>query len=74
VKILSASYPTLAFHASMTNSFGKGALISLLRQFSKLHSVSDEWEIPYLHILTVFSMENITFLTSYCVGGMLSTG
>ena len=37
VKILSASFPTLAFHASITNSFGKGALISLLRQFSKLH-------------------------------------
>mmetsp|Transcript_13588 Transcript_13588/g.23852 ORF Transcript_13588/g.23852 Transcript_13588/m.23852 type:complete len:616 (-) Transcript_13588:103-1950(-) len=38
VKILSAKFPTLAFHASMTNAFGKGALISLLRQFSKLHS------------------------------------
>jgi nuclear GTP-binding protein len=40
VKILSAKFPTLAFHASMTNAFGKGALISLLRQFSKLHAVS----------------------------------
>jgi nuclear GTP-binding protein len=40
VKILSEKFPTLAFHASITNSFGKGALISLLRQFSKLHSVS----------------------------------
>ena len=40
VKILSAKFPTLAFHASLTNAFGKGALISLLRQFSKLHSVS----------------------------------
>ena len=39
VKILSKDYPTLAFHASITNSFGKGALISLLRQFAKLHSV-----------------------------------
>lgn len=39
VKILSAKFPTLAFHASLTNAFGKGALISLLRQFSKLHSV-----------------------------------
>ena len=35
--ILSADHPTLAFHASLTNSFGKGALIALLRQFSKLH-------------------------------------
>jgi nuclear GTP-binding protein len=39
VKLLSAEYPTLAYHASLTNSFGKGALITLLRQFGKLHSV-----------------------------------
>ncbi|KAI8821630.1 NUC091 domain-containing protein [Fimicolochytrium jonesii] len=38
VKILSQEYPTLAFHASINNSFGKGSLIQLLRQFSKLHS------------------------------------
>ena len=37
VKKLSKEYPTLAFHASLTNSFGKGALINLLRQFSQLH-------------------------------------
>lgn len=28
----------MAFHASITNSFGKGSLIQLLRQFSSLHS------------------------------------
>ncbi|CAB3977679.1 Nucleolar GTP-binding 2 [Paramuricea clavata] len=38
VTILSSEYPTLAFHASLTNPFGKGALINMLRQFSKLHS------------------------------------
>ncbi|CAM9923322.1 unnamed protein product, partial [Choristocarpus tenellus] len=32
VKLLSGDHPTLAFHASITNSFGKGALINLLRQ------------------------------------------
>lgn len=37
VAILSQTTPTLAFHASVTNPFGKGALISLLRQFGKLH-------------------------------------
>lgn len=37
VKILSQEYPTLAFHASITNPFGKGSLIQLLRQFSALH-------------------------------------
>ena len=35
---LAAVRPTIAFHASMTHAFGKGALISLLRQFGKLHS------------------------------------
>lgn len=35
---LAAIRPTIAFHASMTHAFGKGALISLLRQFGKLHS------------------------------------
>ncbi|EEC50659.1 predicted protein [Phaeodactylum tricornutum CCAP 1055/1] len=34
---LAAVRPTIAFHASLTNAFGKGALISLLRQFGKLH-------------------------------------
>lgn len=34
---LSQVRPTIAFHASMTHAFGKGAMISLLRQFSKLH-------------------------------------
>jgi hypothetical protein len=29
---LSRDFPTLAFHASITNPFGKGALLSLLRQ------------------------------------------
>ena len=38
--ILSAEYPTLAFHASVTNPFGKGALINLLRQFAKVCVVS----------------------------------
>ena len=36
VATLSSEYPTLAFHASLTNSFGKGSLIQLLRQFGKV--------------------------------------
>lgn len=31
VKTLSKEYPTLAFHASLNNSFGKGSLVNLLR-------------------------------------------
>lgn len=36
LQILSKERPTIAFHASMTNPFGKGNLINLLRQFSRL--------------------------------------
>jgi nuclear GTP-binding protein len=35
---LSKDRPTIAFHASLTHAFGKGALIALLRQFGKLHA------------------------------------
>ncbi|KAJ4459127.1 putative Nuclear/nucleolar GTPase 2 [Paratrimastix pyriformis] len=38
VQVLSKEYPTVAFHASINNPFGKGALIQLLRQFVRLHS------------------------------------
>ena len=38
VKHLSKEAPTIAFHASINNSFGKGSLIQLLRQFSKVHT------------------------------------
>lgn len=37
VTLLSAEYPTMAFKASIKTPFGKGAMISLLRQFSQLH-------------------------------------
>lgn len=35
IGILSAEYPTVAFHASLTHPFGKGSLINLLRQLGK---------------------------------------
>jgi nuclear GTP-binding protein len=38
IQHLSKLYPTIAFHASPTHSFGKGTLIQLLRQFSQLHA------------------------------------
>mgnify|MGYP002624979071 CR=1 FL=1 len=37
IKHLSKFYPTIAFHASITNPFGKPALFQLLRQFDALH-------------------------------------
>ena len=36
--MLSKDYPTLAFHASITNPFGKGSLLGLLRQLARLRS------------------------------------
>ena len=39
---LAKDRPTIAFHASLNHAFGKGALISLLRQFGKLHEDKKE--------------------------------
>jgi nuclear GTP-binding protein len=36
LNVLSAEYPTVAFHANIQNSFGKATLINLLRQFAKV--------------------------------------
>ena len=38
VRLLLKERPTLAMHSSIKKSFGKGSLITLLRQFSSLHS------------------------------------
>ncbi|TDZ34455.1 Nucleolar GTP-binding protein 2 [Colletotrichum spinosum] len=38
VRYFSKIRPTLAMHSSITNPFGKGSLIELLRQYAKLHS------------------------------------
>lgn len=48
VAILSQEYPTLAFHASLTNSFGKGSLIQLLRQFGKLHTDKKQISVGFI--------------------------
>jgi len=46
--ILGKEYPTLAFHASLTKSFGKGALITLLRQFQNLHKDKPQISVGFL--------------------------
>ncbi|CAM1298973.1 GNL2 (predicted), partial [Pycnogonum litorale] len=48
VAILSQEYPTMAFHASITNPFGKGALINLLRQFGKLHQDKKQISVGFI--------------------------
>ena len=48
VAILSAEYPTIAFHASLTHPFGKGSLINLLRQFGKLHTDKKQISVGFI--------------------------
>lgn len=48
VKILSKEFPTLAFHASINHSFGKGSLIQLLRQFSVLHADKKQISVGFV--------------------------
>lgn len=48
VQKLSEEYPTMAFHASINNPFGKGALIQLLRQFGALHHERQQVSIGFI--------------------------
>jgi nuclear GTP-binding protein len=48
VAILSAEFPTIAFHASLTHPFGKGALINLLRQIGKLHTDKKQISVGFI--------------------------
>jgi len=48
VAILSRSHPTLAFHANIRKSFGKQALIQLLRQFSRLHQDKKQISVGFI--------------------------
>lgn len=48
VTILSQEYPTMAFHASITNPFGKGALINLLKQFGKLNEDKKQISVGFI--------------------------
>jgi nuclear GTP-binding protein len=49
---LSKVTPTLAFHASLTNSYGKGALIQLLRQFGQLHQDKQQISVGFIGCVT----------------------
>ena len=48
VSILSAEYPTIAFHASLMHPFGKGALINVFRQLGKLHTSSKQISVGFI--------------------------
>jgi len=48
ITTLSQEYPTVAFHASLRNPFGKGTLINLLRQLGKLHAESKQISVGFI--------------------------
>lgn len=45
---MSKDYPTLAFHASITNPFGKPALFQLIRQLDALHKDKKNISIGFI--------------------------
>ncbi|CAJ0596137.1 unnamed protein product [Cylicocyclus nassatus] len=45
---LSKDMPTIAFHASIQHSFGKGALINILRQFAALHKDRQQISVGFI--------------------------
>ena len=48
ITTLSQECPTVAFHASLKNPFGKGNVINLLRQFGKLHGNSKQISVGFI--------------------------
>ena len=47
---LNKEMPTIAFHASIQHSFGKGSLINVLRQFAQLHKERQEVLFHSVHV------------------------
>ena len=48
ITYLSEKRPTLAYKASLKNPYGKGSLISLLRQFAKLHPERKQISVGFI--------------------------
>ncbi|KAI6179659.1 Nucleolar GTP-binding protein 2 [Aphelenchoides besseyi] len=48
LNILSKEIPTIAFHASIQHSFGKGSLINVLRQFRQLHKDRQQISVGFI--------------------------
>ena len=64
VQALSKEFPTLAFHASMQNPFGKGSLIQLLRQYAALHKDSQQISVGFVGYPNVGKSSIINTLSS----------
>lgn len=67
VKHLSSEYPTIAFHASVTNPFGKPALTQLLKQFDKFHRDKKNISIGFIGYPNVGKSSVINTLRSKAV-------
>ncbi|KAG6421540.1 hypothetical protein SASPL_118096 [Salvia splendens] len=48
LRVLSTEYPTLAFQATVNKSFGKGSLLAVLRQFSRLKSDKQAMSVGFV--------------------------
>ncbi len=67
---LSREYPTLAFHASITNPFGKGSLLSLLRQLARLRSDKQAISVGFVGYPNVGKSSVINTLRTKKVSGI----
>jgi nuclear GTP-binding protein len=65
---LSRDFPTLAFHASINNPFGKGALLSLLRQLSRLRADKQAISVGFVGYPNVGKSSVINTLRTKKVG------
>ncbi|KAF6175801.1 hypothetical protein GIB67_003289 [Kingdonia uniflora] len=71
LRVLSQEYPTLAFHASLKKSFGKGSLLSVLRQFSRLKSDMQAISVGFIgypnvgksSVINTLRTKNVTFIS-----------
>ena len=70
---LAKEYPTLAFHASVTNPFGKGSLLGLLRQLGRLHGDKKFISVGFIGYPNVGKSSVINTLRTKKVGAFLST-
>lgn len=71
LSFLSKEYPTLAFHASVTNPFGKGSLLGLLRQLNRLHSDKKFISVGFIGYPNVGKSSVINTLRTKKVGASL---
>ncbi|KAG8364964.1 hypothetical protein BUALT_Bualt18G0053300 [Buddleja alternifolia] len=76
IRTLSREYPTLAFHASINKSFGKGVIMLLLRQFARLKSDKQTISVGFVgypsvgksSVINTLRTKNVMLLLSLIYG------